>query len=109
VARRRPADYLTAGDAAGLLIRVGELSVAGSRLAFELEDLATDPMRARARQAPEMQEYARLWQGGLPEVRRWLADHGWQPAWRSRASVTAGYGRPRGVPSTGGFVVATRL
>ena len=100
--------YLTAGEAAALLTQVGALSADGSRLAFEVENLGTDSMRVQARQTPTMQQYARLWKGGLPDAPRWLAEHGWRSQVRDRAAVAAGYGRVQSEASAGGFVVATR-
>ncbi len=100
--------YLTADEAATLLTRVGALSAAGSQAAFEVESLGTDPMRARARQAPTMAQYAQLWKGGLPDATGWLIGHGWRPQLHNRAAAAASYGRAAAGPSAGGFVVATR-
>jgi len=101
--------YLTAEEAATLLIKVGALSAAGSRVAFEVDSLGTNAMRDEARRAPAMQQYAQLWKGGLPDAPRWLAEHGWRAEVRDRAAVTVDYGRTPAGPSTGGFVVATRV
>jgi methyltransferase (TIGR00027 family) len=100
--------YLSVEQAASLLTRVGVLSAVGSRLVLEVESLGTEPMRAQARRSPTMQPYARLWKGGLPDAPSWLAGHGRGPQMRDRASVAAGYGRPRTAPFFGAFLVATR-
>jgi methyltransferase (TIGR00027 family) len=100
--------YLSAGEATHLLTQVGNLSTAGSQVAFEFEDLGIDPMREQARATPVMAGYAALWKGGLPDAPGWLAEHGWRSKVYNRAEVTAGYGRTVSGPSTGGFVTATR-
>jgi methyltransferase (TIGR00027 family) len=99
--------YLSADEAAHLLTAVGELSAAGSRVAFEFDDLGTDTMREQARATPAMAEYAALWRGGLPDAPGWLAEHGWRPEVHHRAAVAVHYGRPDSGRSTGGFVTAT--
>jgi methyltransferase (TIGR00027 family) len=100
--------YLSGDEAAHLLATVGELSAAGSRVAFEFEDLGSDSLRAQARTAPAMAEYTALWKGGLPGAPGWLAEHGWRPEAHNRAEVTAGYGRAVSGSSAGGFVTAAR-
>jgi methyltransferase (TIGR00027 family) len=101
--------YLSADQAAHLLAAVGNLSAVGSRAAFEFEQVGSDPLRAQARTAPAMAEYAALWQGGLPDAPGWLADHGWRPEVHDRAAIAVGYGRTVTGTSSGGFVTATRL
>ncbi|SDY90669.1 Leucine carboxyl methyltransferase [Modestobacter sp. DSM 44400] len=100
--------YLSADEAARLLTEMSALSSPGSRVAFEVGSLGTDPMRAQAWQAPAMQQYVQLWKGGLPDATRWLAEHGWTPEVSERAAVATSYGRIQPEPSAGGFVVATR-
>jgi hypothetical protein len=88
---------------------VGELSVADSRVAFELGELGTDTMREQARTAPSISEYAAPWKGGLPEAPAWLAQHGWRTELHNRQEVTARYGRADPGPFVpGGYVTATR-
>jgi len=101
-------NYLNARESADLLTRVGELSAARSQVAFEVENLGTDLMRTQARQTPAMQQYTKLWNGGLPDEPGWLAENGWEPQLHDRATVALSYGRPQAGPSTGGFVVAAR-
>jgi methyltransferase (TIGR00027 family) len=100
--------YLTERESADLLTRVGELSASRSRVAFEVENLGTDLMRTQARQTPAMQQYTKLWKGGLPDAPGWLAENGWEPQLHDRATVALSYGRPQAGPSIGGFVVAAR-
>jgi methyltransferase (TIGR00027 family) len=100
--------YLSAEQAAALLGVVGGLSAPGSRVAFEFEDLGTDPVREQARRSAAMTEYAAMWQGGLPDPAGWLATHGWRSQQHDRAEVGAGYGRAGAGPSQGGFVTAER-
>lgn len=99
--------YLTAEEAAELLARVGELSAAGSRLAFEVEHLGSDRMRAQAHRMPTMQQYTKLWKGGLPDTPDWLQRHGWRTRFDDRAAVSASYGRAAAGPASGGFITAT--
>lgn len=100
--------YLTARESTDLLTRVGELSASRSRLAFEVENLGTKPMRAQARQTPAMRQYTALWKGGLPDALGWLAENGWEPQLHDRATVSLSYGRPQDGSSVGGFVLAVR-
>ena len=99
--------YLSADEADRLLGTVGALSAAGSRIAFEYEDLDSDPVRAQIRGTPAMAEWTALWKGGLPDYPAWLAAHGWAPTVHDRAEIAAGYGRPLDWPAAGGFVTAT--
>ncbi len=98
--------YLSESEAVTLLDRVGALSAAGSRVAFEVGGGAS--MRAQAGQLPAMQQYVGLWKGGLPDAPGWLAEHGWRPELHDRAAAAADHGRGQTDPSPGGFVVATR-
>jgi methyltransferase (TIGR00027 family) len=98
--------YLSADEAARLLTAVGDLSAGGSRLAFEYDDHDTDGMRRQAGDTPAMSEYTAMWKGGLPDVRGWLAEHGWRLTVHDRRVVAARFGRGVGEPSTGGFLVA---
>ncbi len=100
--------YLSARESADLLTRVGELSASRSQVAFEVENLGTDLMWTQARQTPAMQQYTKLWKGGLPDAPGWLAANGWEPQLHDRATVALRYGRPQAGPSIGGFVVAAR-
>jgi hypothetical protein len=48
-----------------------------SRVAFEIENLGTALMRAQATQTPAMQQYIKLWRGGLPDgLDGWLRTGG---------------------------------
>ncbi len=58
--------YLSADEAASLLSSVGAVWVTGSRIAFEIDNPAADPMGAQAAQVPAMRPYAQLWKGGCP-------------------------------------------
>jgi methyltransferase (TIGR00027 family) len=100
--------YLSTSEAVDLLTRIGRLSAAGSRLAFALDELGSEVMRARAHAAPETQEHAGLWKGGLPDAPAWLVQHGWQATLHSRVHVAEQYGRPEVGASAGSFVIATR-
>jgi methyltransferase (TIGR00027 family) len=101
--------YLSADEVVHLLTRVGELSAAGSRVAFESEDTDADTFREQARRLHGMAEYVALWKGGLPDAPGWLAAHGWELQTHRRAEITAGYGRTFTGSSGGGFVTATRV
>jgi len=98
--------YLSESEAVTLLEGVGALSATNSRVAFEVGGGAS--MRAQAGQLPAMQQYVRLWKGGLPDAPGWLAEHGWRPELHDRAAAAACHGRGQADPSPGGFVVATR-
>jgi len=100
--------YLSADEAEKLLSRVSELCPAGSRLSLEVGNLGSDAIRDRADQAPTMQQYAKLWKGGLPDAQGWLGRHGWRTQLDDRASVSATYGRAPAGSSSGGFITATR-
>jgi len=101
--------YLSAGETAGMLTTVGELSAPGSQLAVEHGEMATNSLLARARTMPAMAEYTALWQGGLgTDARSWLADHGWRVHTHDRAALAASYGRPDPDAVSGGFLTAVR-
>jgi hypothetical protein len=55
-----------------------------------------------------VQQYTKLWKGGLPDAPGWLAENGWEPQLHDRATVALSYGRPQAGPSIGGFVIAAR-
>jgi methyltransferase (TIGR00027 family) len=98
--------YLSAEEAARLLTTIGELSAPGGEVAFEYENLRTDPLRAHAATSPAMASYTALWKGGLPDPYAWLRMEGWQPERHDRATVAAEYGRPMIAGSEGGFLTA---
>lgn len=100
--------YLAAEEVEELLARVGELSAAGSCLAFEVEHLDSDRMRAQAHRMPTMRQYTELWKGELPDTPGWLRQHGWHTRFDDRTAVNASYGRAAAGPATGGFITATR-
>lgn len=98
--------YLSHGEAARMLIAVGELSVPGSRLSFEHSTTDDDGLVSRARAMPGA-NVAALWKGGLGEqAPQWLAEHGWRPETHARSALAVKYGRPSNDPSSGGFVTA---
>ncbi len=99
--------YLSADEVIHLLGTLGELSPAGSQMAFEFDEIDADTLRRQACRLPAMADFAALWKGGLPDVPGWLAAHGWLLEIHDRADVTIGYGRAR-AGSQGGFVTATR-
>lgn len=99
--------YLAADEAEDLLVRVGELSVAGSQLAFEVGHLGGDRMRTQAQQMPTLQQYVRLWRGGLPDAPDWLERRGWRTQFNDRGTVSNNYGRATMEPASGGFITAT--
>lgn len=69
--------YLSANEAASMLVSVGDLSAPGSQLAFEHTE--HDPMTAKARVTPGMAKFTNLWKGGLnKDAPAWLTTHGWQ-------------------------------
>jgi methyltransferase (TIGR00027 family) len=100
--------YLGNDDAERLLTRVGDLSAAGSELAFEYDDFAAHSTLSQLRAMPGMQGVASMWQGGLLEQpAAWLAGHGWRVRTHDRASLAETYRRPL-KDATGGFVAAIR-
>lgn len=98
--------YLTAAQATNLLAAIGELSVEGSRLAIEHEQV--DDMLAQARRIPAIAEYTALWHGGLPDTRDFLAADGWRIETHSPSEVNTRYARKSSAPTVGGFVSATK-
>src|ERR1035437_5477259 len=103
MARRRRGTWRT-----GHWTWVGELSASRSRVAFEVDNLGTDPMWTQVRQTATMRAYTKLWKGGLPDAPGWLTQNGGEPQTHDRATVSLNYGRPQTGPSVGGFVVAAR-
>lgn len=101
--------YLSEEESKALLITVGRVSATGSAVAFEYEQLGTDPMRARAAQSKVMAAYSAMWKGGLRDPQYWLSEHGWRPEHDDRTAVAIRYGRPLTTPSSGGFITATRM
>ena len=101
--------YLDAADAASLLTRVGQLSAAGSRVSFELGDLARGMARAGDVVAPDADPVLSLWRGGLGEDPvAWLDLNGWRAGAHRMGEVAAGYGRPAPGEVRSGFVTAIR-
>jgi methyltransferase (TIGR00027 family) len=128
--------YLSPEEAGRLLSAVGELSAAGSQLAFEFRESvdrgsgglkseapATAPGREAkpsvspsvddflecARAIPGMRRYTSLWKGGLgADAPEWLAHHGWRARLQDRAAVAASYGRAAPERSGGSFLTAVR-
>ncbi|HEY6424187.1 MAG TPA: SAM-dependent methyltransferase [Pseudonocardiaceae bacterium] len=102
--------YLSAGDAARLLTSVGELSTAGSRLAFEHVTIAdTTVVLTQARTMPAMDEWTALWKGGLgQDAPEWLASRGWTTHTHDSATLGTSYGRAAPAQLSGGFLTALR-
>lgn len=101
--------YLSADQAAHLLTAVGELSAPTSQLAFEHGSLADSSLLTQARAMPAMDQFTRLWKGGLgAHAPDWLTRHGWQAQIHDRAALAAAYGRAAPASSNGGFVTAIR-
>jgi methyltransferase (TIGR00027 family) len=100
--------YLTADEAGQLLTGVSALSAPGSRLSFEHSPTAAAALTAQARQMPAMQQYAKLWKGGLGDAPGWLISHGWQPQYHELAPLAASYRRPVPGSARGGFLTAVR-
>jgi methyltransferase (TIGR00027 family) len=102
--------YLSAEEAAGLLTATGELSAPASQLAFEHGSIAEGPLLAEARAMPAMNQFTKLWKGGLgTDAPDWLARQGWQVHTHDRAALAAAYGRAVPASSSGGFLTAVRL
>jgi methyltransferase (TIGR00027 family) len=100
--------YLTASEAAGVLADVGGLSVPGSRLACEDQDV---DVRSRANESamPRLSRFTGMWKGGLGRnTPAWLTERGWQVQLNDRDTVADGFGRPAPSPSAGGFITAVR-
>jgi methyltransferase (TIGR00027 family) len=101
--------YLPADQAAHLLRTVGELSAPTSQLAFEHGTIADSPLLAQARAMPAMDQFTKLWKGGLgADAPDWLIRHGWQVQVHARAVLGAAYGRAAPASFSGGFVTAVR-
>jgi len=102
--------YLAATEAERLLTGITEPSAPGSQLAFEHSPMAAAALTDQARQMPAMQQYTKLWQGGLSDdAPRWLTSHGWQPKLHELAALAATYQRPISGQARGGFLTAIRL
>jgi methyltransferase (TIGR00027 family) len=101
--------YLSADQAAHLLTAVGELSAPISQLAFEHGTIADSPLLAQARAIPAMDQFTKLWKGGLgAHAPDWLSRHGWQVRTHERAALAAAHGRAVPGSSSGGFVTAVQ-
>ncbi len=101
--------YLSAGEAARLLLAITARSAEGSRLAFERGAGSTDALAARARHLPTMARYTSMFKGGLGgNAQAWLADHGWDVETHDLHAVADGYGREPPPGAVGGFVTAVR-
>jgi hypothetical protein len=57
--------YLSADEAATLLLSIGDLSASGSVVAFEYETFGADRTRQRAGQCKLLAPYTAIWKGGL--------------------------------------------
>jgi methyltransferase (TIGR00027 family) len=100
--------YLTAAEAERLLTGITELSAPGSQLSFEHSPMAA-ALTDQARRMPAMQQYTKLWKGGLGgDAPRWLTSHGWQPKLHELAALAAVYRRPLPGQARGGFLTACR-
>jgi 2'-5' RNA ligase len=89
-------------EAGRLLAGITGLSAPGSQLSLEHSPTATAALTGQASQMPTMQQYARLWKGGLGEdAPRWLTSHGWQPEFHDLVTV-ATYQRPVPAQARGG-------
>jgi O-methyltransferase involved in polyketide biosynthesis len=101
--------YLTAEEAIGLLATIGDLSLEGSRLACEQQDVDVG-FRDGGDTRPRLARFTRMWKGGLGRYTpMWLAEHGGQVKLDDRDAVADGYGRPGPSPSAVGFITATRV
>jgi methyltransferase (TIGR00027 family) len=97
--------YLTAEDAARVLTRLTGLSAPGSRLSVERNNAASV---IAERDRSGLEEYARLWKGGLGEdTAGRLAAEGWHTETHELTDVAASYGRPAPSASLSGFLTAT--
>lgn len=102
--------YLTAAEAERLLTGISELSAPGSQLAFEHSPIAAVALTDQAHQMPAMQQYIKLWKGGLgDDAPRWLTSHGWQPEFHELATLAASYQRLVPGQARGGFLTASRV
>ncbi len=107
-AGRLPSALLLAYPNVDMTLAQPSVDQQGHGWGLEAEDLGSDAIRERADQAPTMQQYAKLWTGGLPDAQGWLGRHGWRTQLDDRASVSATYGRAPAGSSSGGFITATR-
>jgi methyltransferase (TIGR00027 family) len=102
--------YLTAAEAERMLTDVTELSAPGSQIAFEQSPMAAAALTGQASQMPAMQQYTRLWKGGLgDDAPRWLTSHGWQPEYHDLAALAEAYQRPLPGQARGGYLTAVRM
>ena len=103
--------YLSAAEVGHLLATLCELSAAGSRVAFESENVDAETLRRQASELPSLAEYTDLWKGGLADPAAWLADHEWLTELHDRVEAAIRYGRSPGESSAAGdaFLTATRL
>lgn len=100
--------YLTADEAADLLLAVAELSAPASRLGCEHQASDTR-LRPAGAGTPRLARFTRLWKGGLGRaLPQWLTQHGWQVHVEDRDAVAEAYGRPSPEPSDGGYLTAVR-
>lgn len=102
--------YLSAAEAARLLTGVTRLSAPGSQLSLEHSPIAAAALTGQASQMPAMQQYTRLWKGGLgDDAAPWLTSHGWQPEIHELAALAAAYQRPLPSQARGGYLTAIRI
>ena len=101
--------YLSADEAARLLLAITIRSAPGGRLAFERGGGSSDALAARARHLPTMARYTAMFRGGLGEnAQAWLADRGWDVETHDLLSVARRCGREPPSGAAGGFVTAAR-
>lgn len=101
--------YLSAQEATGLLVAIGDLSAPGSRFACENGSIAENSLLIEASTMPAMAEYTPLWKGGLGAgTPDWLRRHGWLVDLHDLAAVAAAHGRSIPDATTGGFLTAVR-
>jgi methyltransferase (TIGR00027 family) len=101
--------YLSADEAARLLLAITDRSAPGSRLAFERGAGSSDGLVARAQHLPTMARYTAMFKGGLGDTAQaWLADHGWHVDTYDLLTVAKRYGREPPPGAVGGFIAAVR-
>jgi hypothetical protein len=72
--------------------------------------MATAALTSQARQMPAMQQYTKLWKGGLgADAPGWLTRHGWQPELHELAALAESYRRPIPGHARGGLMTAVRV
>lgn len=101
--------YLGADVVETLLDTVTELSVVGSRLAFEASASGPESggdLLLQAEAMPRMSEYTAMWKGGFPEAPTWLDGRGWRTRVHALDRVASSYGRATTSAVVGGFVTA---